>query len=181
MILKTLERIAGICLSNLSKTEVYESCGEYNAMRFIKINKTDDKVLVSSDSGESGESVVDIGNTKKGGIILFPIDVSETSIAYNPIAAWIKTNLSDYLNRMTDMTKEEDPSWSIGRYAEGRYLAYNGKIYDESSLSLEIAGVDSDTLKRITVDLCRILKQHYVLLYDCTANTIFWTTTWKEC
>ena len=62
--------------------------------------------------------------------------------------------------------------WTIGHYLDGRYTAKNGKCYGEKSLSVEIIGVDTNTMIKIAEELCKAFKQESVLLKDYSSNRI---------
>lgn len=64
-------------------------------------------------------------------------------------------------------------AWTIGKFLNGRYKADNGQIFDENSISVELLGVDTNTLVKFAEELCRTFKQESVLVKDYANNKIY--------
>lgn len=116
---------------------------------------------------------------EKGGIITFSTDVNAEKQSENKIINWLKQKMMTIQNRL-NATKKIDKiaaenklvGWTIGHYLDGRYTAKNGKQYGENSLSVEIIGVNFETLMKIAMELCSSFKQESVLLKDFSSGRV---------
>lgn len=116
---------------------------------------------------------------KRGGIIVFSEEINAVELSKNKIIDWIKQKVSTLKNKLTGKKRIDVIAdnydlvgWTIGNYFDGRYKAKNGKFYGEDSLSLEIIGVDTDTLVNIATDVCKEFQQELVLVKDYSTNTV---------
>lgn len=116
---------------------------------------------------------------QKGGIIVFSTDVNAVKLDPNRLKNWIKQKAVTLKNRFSYSSKIDKIAdkhslvgWTIGRFLDGRYKAKNGKIYGESSLSLEIIGISFKELITIAEELCASFKQESVLVKDFTTGRI---------
>jgi hypothetical protein len=73
-----------------------------------------------------------------------------------------KDNIDDYIG-----------AFSIGNFFSGRYIGDNGKVFDESSLSIEINGISSKGLIYLAEEIAREFNQETVLVKDLNSNKIF--------
>ena len=55
---------------------------------------------------------------------------------------------------------------SVGNFFKGRYVGNNNEVYDEKSICIDIFGMLSDSLVRLTIAIARESKQETVLLKD---------------
>lgn len=117
---------------------------------------------------------------KRGGIIVFSTEVNAKKTHKNAFINALKNKLMSWRNRLSSTKKIDTISakygllgWTIGHYLDGRYTAKNGKQFGENSLSVEIIGVDSETLKRIAEDICHEFNQETVLLKDYSDGSIY--------
>lgn len=142
----------------------------------IKYNK--EKEIASSflDEGISYEP----SDNEKGGIIVFSTEVNAKTLSSNAIINWAKQKFETiknnfYKNKKIDEIgkKHNLVGWTVGKYLSGRYTAENGKSFGEDSLSLEIIGVDFDTLISVAEDLCKEFKQEAVLVKDYSSGRVF--------
>jgi hypothetical protein len=62
---------------------------------------------------------------------------------------------------------------TIGNFVKGRYVAKNGSLYDETSLSVEIIGITSDVLNKVAEELAKEFKQETVLVKNYNDNKIY--------
>lgn len=63
--------------------------------------------------------------------------------------------------------------WTIGHYLDGRYTSpKNGKQYGENSLSLEMIGVNFETLVKIAMEICSLFTQGSVLVNDYSSGRV---------
>lgn len=116
---------------------------------------------------------------EKGGIIVFSTDVNAEKQSENKLVNWIKQKMMTIKNRL-NATKKIDKiaaandlvGWTIGHYLDGRYTAKNGKQYGENSLSVEIIGVNFETLMKIAMELCESFTQESVLVKDFSSGRV---------
>lgn len=117
---------------------------------------------------------------EKGGIIVFSTDVNAEKQSDNKVVNWIKQKMMTISNRL-NATKKVDKiavdnelvGWTIGHYLDGRYTSpKNGKQYGEKSLSVEIIGVDFETLMKVAMELCSAFSQESVLVKDFSSGRV---------
>ena len=53
----------------------------------------------------------------------------------------------------------------IGNFFKGKYIG-NGKLYDEKSVCIEVAGIPTDMIIRLAVDISRKFGQESILVKD---------------
>lgn len=117
---------------------------------------------------------------QKGGIIIFSTEVNAQNISSNAFINAIKQRFATLKNNLNKnkkinaIDKKYDLlGWTVGKYLSGRYTSKYGKVFNENSLSLEIVGVDIDTLISIAEDICKEFNQWLVLVKDYSSNRIF--------
>ena len=98
-----------------------------------------------------------ISDRKKSGIIVFSEEAGTIE----------SEKIIDIIAKYKELT-----GWTAGYYLSGKYNSKNGKCYSEKSLSVEIIGIDTDTMIKIAEQLCIMFKQESVLLKDCSNNRI---------
>lgn len=157
------------CYSNIAK-----------GFNGIHINVTEDKVLFKSDTLLTERIGYTPDADKKGGIIVFSTDVNAVKLDGNSVLNFIKQKVATIVNRLNAKKKIDKIAvsnalvgWTIGRYLEGRYTAKNRKQYGENSISVEIIGVDSDTLVKIAESLLSAFSQEAVLVKDYSSNGVY--------
>ena len=62
---------------------------------------------------------------------------------------------------------------TIGNFVKGRYKSETGKLFDESSLAVEIIGITTEVLNNVAESLAQEFKQETVLVKDYTSNRIY--------
>lgn len=142
------------------------------------ISFSPDKMIYSTFLNEGIDFRPD--DNERGGIIVFSTDVNAVMLDNRKIINFLKQKLETIKNRL-NFTKKVDKiaaknnlvGWTIGHYLNGRYTAKNGKQYGENSISVEIIGVESSTLKKIAEELCDSFSQESVLLKDYNTGEIF--------
>lgn len=154
--------------------------GAYRASRYLakSITSKGKEKLYSSFPLNEGIDFEPSQN-EKGGIITFSTDVNAEKLSDNKIVNFLKQKMTTILNRL-NATKKIDKiaaenklvGWTIGHYLDGRYTAKNGKQYGENSLSVEIIGVDFETLMKIAMELCSSFTQESVLLKDFSSGRV---------
>jgi len=63
-----------------------------------------------------------------------------------------------------------DIAFAIGKFLNGRYGDHRGNLFDESSLCVEITGIDWDYFYSIALKICRHFKQESVMAKDYLLN-----------
>lgn len=116
---------------------------------------------------------------EKGGIIVFSEEVNAIQLSSNKVINWLKQKVATIGNKINGrktidkIAKDNELiGWTVGNYLNGRYTAKDGTCYGEKSLSVEIIGVDTDTMIKIAEQLCTAFKQESVLLKDYSSNRI---------
>ena len=101
---------------------------------------------------------------QKGGMIVFSTDVNAEKQS-NRLNATIKIDKIASDNELV--------GWTIGHYLDGRYTSpKNGKQYGENSLSLEMIGVNFETLVKIAMEICSLFTQVSVLVKDYSSGRV---------
>jgi len=124
---------------------------------------------------------IDFEFEKKGGVIIFSTDVNAVDISSNVLYNKLRQVITSILNRTfvkskvdKVMKKHEDVfGFTIGKFVKGRYKAEDGSIYDENSTSVEIIGIDSETLLKVSEDIAKEFQQETVLVKDYQKNSIY--------
>ena len=117
------------------------------------------------------ESVNRVFDDEEGGIIVFSTDVNAVKLSDNQVINWVKKKFYTLKNRLVKGSmldkiadKNNITAMTVGYYLQGRYKAQNGSVFTEHSLSIEVLGVDTDTLFSLAEDICRDFKQEAVLV-----------------
>lgn len=164
------------------KSKEIPTVGAYSGQKGRNLSKCihyrEDKEIASSNTYTEGIQF-EPDDREKGGIIIFSTEVNAKELSTNAVANWIKQKLSSLSNRINRFRKidrigkkHDLVGWTVGKYLSGRYTAKNGKAFGEDSLSLEIIGVDSDTLFKIAEDVCKEFNQEAVLVKDYSTGRI---------
>ena len=56
------------------------------------------------------------------------------------------------------------PAWTIGNFYKGAYKSRSGEVYDETSTTVEIINVDTQTLIALATAVCNEFRQKEVIL-----------------
>lgn len=122
----------------------------YSASRYlykaIKIDK--DKIIASNIISKGIE--FQPAENEQGGMIIFSTEVNTVKLA----------------------KKYELIGWTVGKFLSGRYTDRTGKVYDENSLTVEVVGINSETLINLAEDICRDFEQETVLVKDYNSQKI---------
>ena len=118
------------------------------------------------------DKVMDFENN--GGMIVLSTDVNAVygidSEMKSLITEYQRSFGEGYVSETIETYKNEtngDPvGFTIGSGFSGRYVSEDGHIYDENSITIDISGVDSETLQHIAEDLCHNFTQETVLVKD---------------
>lgn len=131
----------------------------------------------------------------RGGIITFSTDVNSLEISDNKIINWFKKTYKSLINRFFSKSKlgsvinkfnsAEDKklgldtvddyigAFSIGNFFSGRYIGDNQKMFNETSLTIEINGISSQGLIYLAEKIAIEFNQETVLVKDLNKNKIF--------
>lgn len=171
-------------LDNYTGYKIYEiyngkDGGAYRASRYLSkaFNSKNGKSVFSNlNEGVQFEPSAD----EKGGMIVFSTDVNAEKQSDNKVINWLKQKMKTIVNRLT-ATKKIDKiaaandlvGWTIGYFFSGRYTSpKNGKQYGENSLTVEIIGVNYETLMKIAMEICSSFSQESVLLKDYSSGRV---------
>lgn len=83
-------------------------------------------------------------------------------------AEYISNTIDNYINEKG----LEGVGHTIGKNFSGRYVT-NGIVYDENSFTIDLAGIDTDTLLDIAADLAHNFYQKEVLVRDFNNNKTY--------
>jgi hypothetical protein len=119
----------------------------------------------------------------KGGQIVFSTDVnaviSKDGNYLNKMQSYIKGRLQTLQNRLLAnkklkkiMKSKDIYAFSIGNFFRGHYKDKNGNYYSEKSKSIEIIGIDEETLFALAKDIAHHFKQESVLVKDYDSGKI---------
>jgi hypothetical protein len=173
-----------------SLNETYEQIGANSLMEAIKlngfsINRNNDPnakttYFQSNVENELTEEI-DFEFEDKGGIIVFSVEVNAVELSNNKLVRFIKNKIETTKNILFKSSKinkviynnPEIQGVTIGNFVKGRYVAKNGSLYDETSLSIEIIGISSDVLNKVAEELAKEFKQETVLVKNYDENKIY--------
>lgn len=99
----------------------------------------------------------------------------------NKIINWFKAKIQSLNNRLHHKSKitqileghPEIKGFSVGNYFSGRFFnRETNKIYDESSITVEILDIDRETLYDVAEELCETFNQTEVIVKDYESHDI---------
>ena len=116
---------------------------------------------------------------EQGGMIIFSTEVNAIEQSTNAIINWIKKKVKTLQNKFKMNSKVDQIAqkydlvgWTVGKFLHGRYTGRNHKVYDENSISVEIVGINTDTLIHIAEDICKAFEQESVMVKDYNTKTV---------
>ena len=122
----------------------------------------------------------------RGGIIVFSTDVNALELDPNKLLNKIKQVITTFKNRlkrssmihnvMNKFNAKGDEYigvYSVGYFFKGKYIADNGKMYNEKSLSVEINGLSSKSLLTVAEMIAQEFMQETVLVKDLNKDKIY--------
>lgn len=169
------------CYNNYNISEIYngKSGGAYNGARFLANSiKSDGHEKIYSSINE-GIKFYPSDNAKRG-IFTFSTDVNAEQKSQIVLVNSLRNKFETIKNRLTATkkinkiaSKNEIVGWTIGHYFDGHYTSpKNNKHFGEKSLSVEIIGVDLETLIKIVLIICHSFSQESVLLKDFSSERV---------
>lgn len=69
-----------------------------------------------------------------------------------------------FLIKFVENIKHNVYTWTIGKYLIGTYTRQNGKTFNEKFISINVVGVEKNTLFKIAEDLKTVFKQEAILV-----------------
>ena len=154
----------------------------YSLSRYLSkmIHFDEDKMMASSNDYVNESIDLTFGDRSKGGIILFSTEVNANEQSKNALIDFLLkkfktlTNKISYKKKIDKIAKEHDlVGWTIGKYLDGRYFSKEtGKQYSEDSLSLEIIGIGTEEMIKISEALCKAFDQESVMLKDYSTGDV---------
>ena len=124
----------------------------------------------------------------RGGIIVFSTDVNvlngEEGIEkykkkFSNLWKTIKNRvlkhkkLEQIRNLFNQNQSEPFYAYSVGHAFRGKYQGYDGKLYDEKSVTFEINGISSESLLKLAELVAKFFNQETVLVKDLNNNKIY--------
>ena len=141
---------------------------EFNGFSISEENDKNATTIFFDNLLEEAQIIKDFD--KKGGTIVFSVDINAESLSKNKIINYFKQKIETFKNISR---YGEVQGISIGNFFKGRYKAKDGTTYDEKSMSITIYGVDSDTLNNIVSDLAIEFNQESALVENYENNRIY--------
>lgn len=122
----------------------------------------------------------------RGGIIVLTTDAnaveSDPTKALNifnqVIASYknrfkLRTVVHNAVNGFNANAGEHIGAYSVGKFFKGKYVGYQGEIYNDESLSIEISGLSCESLLHIAEMTAQRFQQDTVLVKDLNNNKIY--------
>lgn len=130
------------------------------------------KISINEDTIIAKEAIDwEVPDDERGGMIILSRTVNAIPSSNNKVVNWIKQKVKTLNNKIFSNKKIDDISkkhnlvgWTVGHFLDGRYTAKNGTAFGEDSISVELAGVDTDTLIDVATDICNAFDQETVLV-----------------
>ena len=139
--------------------QMFEETGSYVLQELY--NGTDGGAYNGSRYLANAIKVEENVKPSQGGIIVFNTDFDVINCLMQGVESF-----------MNQITVPQDMDYAAGFFFKGTYTAPNGKLFDEDCLSLEILGVNSDTLKTIATNLCSTMSTDNVLIKDYSTGKV---------
>lgn len=160
--------------NGFSVHDIYDLENVTGLISSIKLNNVIPKYLYEG---------IDFELDNPGGVIIFSTDLNSTLSSAESFIDRVKfffdskwktflnrLNVNDRLKRIL-LNKYELPGYTIGKNFRGSYMGKNGIPFNEKSFTIDIAGVDSESLILIASEICREFKQETVMVRDFNKNS----------
>ena len=135
-------------------------------MLYNKIKINESKIIATNEAIDW-----EVADDEKGGMIILSRTVNALPSSKNKAVNWIKQKVKTLNNKIFSNKKIDKVSqnhdlvgWTVGHFLDGRYTAKNGQTFGEDSISIELVGIDTDTLIDVATELCREFEQESVLV-----------------
>ncbi len=164
----------------------YPTIGAKSLMEGIKlngftINKANDATAITQYIGDDLKEEISYEFDKKGGIIVFSVNVNAIKSSINKIINYVKNKIETAKNVLFKDKKinsiisdfDDVQGVTIGNFVKGRYKADDGSLYDETSLSIEIIGISTHVLNSIAEQIAKEFTQETVLVKNYEDNKIY--------
>ena len=126
----------------------------------------------------------------RGGMIVFSTDVNAVEMAQNKILNKLKQIITTYknslnngkiihniVNQYNSQNDEYIGAYNVGNFFYGKYVGDNGEMYNEKSLTVEVAGLSSRSLLTLAELIAKTFMQETVLVKDYNLNKIYLADT----
>lgn len=139
--------------------QMFEETGSYVLQELY--NGTDGGAYNGSRYLANAINVEENVKPSQGGIIVFNTELDDINC--------LKHGVESFMNRIT---LPHYMGCAAGLFFKGTYTAPTGKLFNEDCLSLEILGVNSDTLKTIATNLCSTMSTDSILIKDYSTGKV---------
>lgn len=92
----------------------------------------------------------------RGGVITFPVD-----------------NNAILLSELIQEAVSQFDAHSVGNFFKGKFVGESGEVYDETSLSIDVNGLSSESLTQLAENIAERFHQETVLVKDLNNGKIF--------
>ena len=117
---------------------------------------------------------------KRGGMITFSTEVNSEQLSKNIVVNYLRKLYKSIENRFTKDAKIDGilkkhglGGWTVGHGLHGRYTSPSGKVFDESSSTLDLVGIDTNKLISVAEDLCTVFGQTEALVKDYSSGDVY--------
>ncbi len=183
---RLLEMMGRVNPSFRNENIKYPTIGAKSLMEGIKlngftINKANDATAITQYIGDDLKEEISYEFDKKGGIIVFSVNVNAIKSSTNKIINYVKNKIETAKNVLFKDKKinsiisdfDDVQGVTIGNFVKGRYKADDGSLYDETSLSIEIIGISTHVLNSIAEQIAKEFTQETVLVKNYEDNKIY--------
>lgn len=162
-----------------------DAMGAYNSDRYYAPILSDqlyvDDILYTETIVEESQVQEPLPYNMRGGIITFSTDMNSTILSNDKVINFLKQKIVTIVNRITAIKKIDKVAqnfklkgWTVTKGLHGKYIdRKNGVVFDEKSLSVELAGISTDVLLDVAENLCNEFKQQSVLIKSYENNNIW--------
>lgn len=120
---------------------------------------------------------------EKGGTVVFLTDVNSKALSEGPLKNWLLQKFATVKNRVMSGSildricrRHIIYTWTIGRYLHGVYTGEDQKTFDESSIAVDVIGVDRKTLFAVAEEIRDAFGQESDLMKDHSNGEIYFVS-----
>jgi len=151
---KEIKAISGN--SGYGISDIYDAEGLSGMGGAFKINGVLHKYL---------DGAIDLGQDNPGGILIFSADFNATQHPAQTLSDKLKHFFQYKWNQLLP-NKNINPVYTIGNSFRGSFNSKSGKVFNKESYTIAIAGITSDVLQFIAIEICKELKLETILVRD---------------
>jgi hypothetical protein len=108
------------------------------------------------------------GMSNQGGRIILGLSGVKDEQDLARIEAYVPTLINEVLDK-----ELQKAGWTIGRFGHGRFVADDGTVFNDRSTVIQIAGISSEKLKEIAMQLAIYFNQNSVMVFDDNTGKSF--------